>query len=69
MKSIISGVKELQQSKNLILEHSGEDGEKVQEEFDMVVLSVGMVPSSSTRELAERLNIDLDRFGLDGSGT
>jgi len=64
VKSIVSGIKELQQSKNLLLEHRGEDGEKVQAEFDMVVLSVGLVPSSSTKELADRLNIDLDRFGF-----
>ncbi|MFC2015111.1 FAD-dependent oxidoreductase, partial [Chloroflexota bacterium] len=64
VKSIVSGIKELQQSKNLILEHGGENGEKVQEEFDMVVLSVGLVPSSSSRELAGRLDINVDRFGF-----
>ncbi|MFC1864647.1 FAD-dependent oxidoreductase [Chloroflexota bacterium] len=64
IKSIVSGVKELQQSKNLLLEHGGENGDKVQEEFDMVVLSVGLVPSSSAKELANRLIINLDRFGF-----
>jgi len=64
VRSMVSGVRELQQSKNLLLEHGGEDGDKVQEEFDMVVLSVGLVPSSNAKELADRLNIDLDRFGF-----
>ena len=64
VKSLVSGIKEMQQSKNLILEHGVEGGGKVAEEFDMVVLSVGMVPSSSTRGLADRLHIDLDRFGF-----
>ncbi|MFC1954437.1 FAD-dependent oxidoreductase, partial [Chloroflexota bacterium] len=64
VKSIPSGVKELQQSKNLLLEFGSEDGEKVQEEFDMVVLSVGLVPSSTARKLADRFSIDLDRFGF-----
>ncbi|PIU54800.1 MAG: heterodisulfide reductase, partial [Chloroflexi bacterium CG07_land_8_20_14_0_80_51_10] len=59
-----STVKELQQSKNLLLEYSGEDGQKVQEEFDMVILSVGLVPSASIKEMAEGLSIDLDRFGF-----
>jgi heterodisulfide reductase subunit A-like polyferredoxin len=68
IKSMVSGVKELQQSKNLLLEHGGENGEKVQEEFDMVVLSVGLVPSSSAKKLADRLNIDLDRFGFCETG-
>ena len=32
--------------------------------FDMVVLSIGLVPSASSKDLADRLNIDLDRFGF-----
>ncbi len=64
VKGIVSGVKELQRSKNLILEHSGEDGRRVQEEFDMVVLSVGLVPSVGTQDLADKLSVDLDRFGF-----
>jgi heterodisulfide reductase subunit A-like polyferredoxin len=64
VKGIISGVKELQKSKNLLLEYTGEDNQKVQEEFDMVVLSVGIVPSASTKDLAEKLAIDLDKFGF-----
>lgn len=63
-RGIVSAVKELQQSNNLLLEYSTEDGQKVQEEFDMVVLSVGLVPSPSTKDLAERLSINLDRFGF-----
>lgn len=63
-KGIVSGIKELQQSKNLLMEYSNDDGVKVQEEFDMVVLSIGLVPSASTKELAERLAVDLDRFGF-----
>ncbi|MFC2041620.1 heterodisulfide reductase, partial [Chloroflexota bacterium] len=48
-KGIVSTIKELQKSNNLLLEHSGEDGQKTQEEFDMVVLSIGLTPSSSTK--------------------
>jgi len=64
VKGIISGVKELQKSKNLVLEYTGEDSKKVREEFDMVVLSVGIVPSASTKDLAQKLGIDIDRFGF-----
>ncbi|MDO8716637.1 MAG: CoB--CoM heterodisulfide reductase iron-sulfur subunit A family protein [Dehalococcoidales bacterium] len=64
VKSLVSGIKELQQSKNLLLAHGVEGSGKIEEEFDMVVLSVGLVPSSSTRDLADRLKIDLDRFGF-----
>ncbi|MBU2608351.1 MAG: FAD-dependent oxidoreductase [Chloroflexi bacterium] len=64
VRGIVSTVKEFQQTNNLLLEYGGEDGQKVQEEFDLVVLSVGLTPSASTKALAERLNIDLDRFGF-----
>ncbi|MFC1846367.1 FAD-dependent oxidoreductase, partial [Chloroflexota bacterium] len=64
IKYIPSGVKELQQSKNLLLDYIGEDGQKVQEEFDMVVLSIGLVPSTGARDLAGRLNIELDEFSF-----
>lgn len=63
VRGIISAVKEVQKTKNLVMEYAGEDGRK-SEEFDMVVLSIGLVPSSSTKELAKRLSIDLDRFGF-----
>jgi len=64
VRGIPSGVKELQQSNNLLLEYTGEDGGKVQEEFDLVVLSVGLQPSASTGELAQTLGIELDSFGF-----
>src|SRR5208283_3014765 len=39
-------------------------GSILEEEFDLVVLSVGMVPSSSARGLAKRLGIDLSADGF-----
>ncbi|MFC2069535.1 FAD-dependent oxidoreductase, partial [Chloroflexota bacterium] len=64
IKYIPSAVKELQKSKNLLLDYIREDGQRVQEEFDMVVLSIGLVPSASTRNLTRRLDIDTDKFGF-----
>jgi heterodisulfide reductase subunit A-like polyferredoxin len=64
VNSIPSMVKELQQSHNLLLDYISEDGKKVQEEFDMVVLSVGIVPAQGTKELAERVGIKTDKFGF-----
>jgi len=68
VRGIPSGVKELQQSKNLLLDYAGEDGQKVQEEFEMVVLSIGLQPSAGTRELAARFGVELDRFGFCATG-
>jgi len=64
INSIPSSVKELQKSRNLLLEYLDPDGEKIQEEFDMVVLSVGLIPSEGTRDLAERVGVKLDKFGF-----
>jgi heterodisulfide reductase subunit A-like polyferredoxin len=64
VNSIPSMVKELQKSHNLLMDYTDESGKKVQEEFDMVVLSVGLVPAAGTKELAERVGIKLDKFGF-----
>ncbi len=63
IKSIISGVKELQQSKNLLLTFAV-DGEVKEEEFDLVVLSVGLKVPPKLQEQAERLGLKLNRFGF-----
>ncbi|MDP2920283.1 MAG: FAD-dependent oxidoreductase [Dehalococcoidia bacterium] len=68
INSIPSTVKELQKNRNLLIEYVDDTGGKVQEEFDIVVLSVGMVPAAGTRELAERLGVKLDRFGFCTTG-
>ncbi len=49
---------------NVVLEFTDDSGIKVYGEFDMVVLSVGLEPSTSTIELAEKLGIGLDQFGF-----
>ncbi|MFC2027401.1 FAD-dependent oxidoreductase [Chloroflexota bacterium] len=49
---------------NLVLEYTGDDGIKTYDEFDMMVLSVGLEPSESTKELAETLGLDVDQFGF-----
>ncbi len=50
---------------NLLLEYMSEDGQsKSAEEFDMVVLSIGLEPSESTMEMTQALGIETDRFGF-----
>ncbi len=49
---------------NLVLEYTDDNGKKNYEEFDMVVLSVGLEPSANTKSLAEKLGIEVDRFGF-----
>jgi heterodisulfide reductase subunit A-like polyferredoxin len=64
VKSIVSTVKEMPQSQNLVFEYVGENGQKIEDEFDMVVLSVGIGPSASAAKMAENIGIETDRFGF-----
>ncbi len=63
VRSIISGVKELQQSKNLLLSYVA-DGQVKEEEFDLVVLSVGLRIPERLQELGRRLGLDLNQYGF-----
>jgi heterodisulfide reductase subunit A-like polyferredoxin len=47
---------------NLIISFADEDGATKQEDFDMVVLSVGLQPSKDSVALAERLGIELNHY-------
>ncbi|HWU39933.1 MAG TPA: FAD-dependent oxidoreductase, partial [Candidatus Acidoferrum sp.] len=60
----ISRVAEDPQTKNLLLSYVDADGELREDEFDLVVLSVGMVPSPSTQELAKTLGVEVNEYGF-----
>jgi len=49
---------------NLILSVIGADGKPQQRAFDLVVLSVGQTLSPRFRETAERLGLELNRWGF-----
>ena len=63
-RGIISTVKQRQKTKDLMLGYVTESGELREEEFDLVVLCIGLRPSASTAQLADTLGIELDRFGF-----
>ena len=67
VRSQISSVKEDPLSRNLLLQFVDETdrGQKVvEEEFDMVVLSVGLVSNPTMKSLADILNIHRNDFGF-----
>ncbi|MDO8956684.1 MAG: FAD-dependent oxidoreductase, partial [Deltaproteobacteria bacterium] len=64
VRCAISRVVEDPRSKNLFITYLDDAGEIREEEFDLVVLSVGMTPSASTRELGKNLGIELDDYGF-----
>ncbi|MGB9887842.1 MAG: FAD-dependent oxidoreductase, partial [Moorellales bacterium] len=63
VRSMISAVKEDPLTKNLTIRYVA-DGELKEEEFELVVLSVGVRPPVAARELARALGIELDRYGF-----
>ena len=64
LRSMPSTIKELQGSKNLLMTYVSEDGRLIEEEFDMVVLSVGLTPPKDAAKLAKSLGIELEEHGF-----
>ena len=66
-RSAVSSVKELQQTKNLLITYVKEDGTFEEREFDAVVLSVGFTPPKTIKDLAEQMGLRLNRQGFCGT--
>lgn len=64
IRSRIHTVENVPETNNLSLRYVTEKGELTREEFDMVVLSVGMKIPEKTAELGRRLGIALDRYNF-----
>jgi heterodisulfide reductase subunit A len=60
----VSKIVERPKSKNLMITYINEKNEVVEEEFDLVVLSMGMSPSLNSRLLADKLDIAVDHYGF-----
>jgi heterodisulfide reductase subunit A len=64
IRSAISSIKELQQTKNLLITYVKEDGTFEEKEFDAVVLSVGFTPPQTIKDLAQGMGLQLNRHGF-----
>ena len=64
IRSYASIVREDPESKNVFLRYSTTDEGVKEEEFDMVVLSVGLNPPAKNKELAEKFDIELNSHGF-----
>ena len=64
IRARISSIEEDPETHNLYLKYETEEGELKQEEFHLVVLSVGLVPSEEAIELSKRIGIDLNEYGF-----
>ena len=61
IRSRIHSIDPIHESDNLLIQYVTEKGEVIQEEFDLVVLSVGLETSPEALDLAEKLGIPLDK--------
>ncbi len=60
----VSGVEEIPKTKNLRIRYDAEDGRLLEEEFDLVVLSIGFTPSENAKKLAKNLDVELNEHGF-----
>jgi len=65
-RGLISGVKEDPKTKDIIVRYFDDNGLEREEIFDMFVLSIGLKPPKSAITLAQRLGIELNKFGFVG---
>ena len=69
-RCMVSSVKEVPGSRNLRLRYmtyEGDNGKRPiphEEEFDLVVLSVGLKPTAESQAMAERLGLEKNEFGF-----
>jgi heterodisulfide reductase subunit A len=64
IRCMVSKIRESLKTKNLIVTYMNDEGKLVEEEFELVVLSVGMVPSQETIEMAKRIGVELEPHGF-----
>ena len=64
IKARVHTITEIPESGDLLIEFVDETGEMKEEQFSMVVLSVGLQVQTDAAELANRLGIDLDKYNF-----
>ncbi len=64
IRALPSRVVEMPGTRNPRVRYFDDRGNECEEDFDVVVLSVGMKPSAGIGELAERLGMDRNQFGF-----
>jgi heterodisulfide reductase subunit A len=57
-------IEEIPETKNLMIKYVAENERKISQEYDLVVLSVGMQPPKEVKAIAERFGIALNPFNF-----
>ncbi len=63
-RAMVSEIIEDPKTDNLIIHSVGDDGRLVNEEFDMVILSIGFEPRDDAMEFSQIFGIDTDEYGF-----
>jgi len=69
IRSRVSSVESDPATNNLVVHYITQDGSVKQEEFDLLILSVGLEPSPAVKETARRIGLRLREFGFLDVGT
>jgi len=64
LRSFISRTYEMPGTRNLRVVYASPEMKQTEEEFDMIVLSLGLEPSASLQEQAERMQVVRNRWGF-----
>ncbi len=64
VRSMVSMATEVPETGDVRVRYATPDGKNVEEEFDLLVLSVGLRPPEGSREMAERLGIEVNEYGF-----
>ena len=64
IRSRVPKIEEVPGTRNLIVNYLGENDRKLSEEYDLVVLSVGMQPPKDVKALAQRFGVALNEFNF-----
>ena len=64
VRANVAKVNEIPDTSNLEVRYESDEGEIKNEEFDLVVLSVGLTPGKRIHELAKKLSVEVDDHGF-----
>jgi len=64
IRARVPAIEEIPETKDLRITYEADDARLVTEDFDLVVLSVGLEPPQGTEEMATKLGIELEQHGF-----
>ena len=64
IRCLVPSILEDSETKNLRINYQKEDGQYITDDFNLVVLSVGLQPSDNAKVFAEKFGIELNKYGF-----